>query len=300
MKRSLTTVTRGGLAVACATIVVACGTASNSDDTVTTTPDNTSAATTTTPPAVTAADPAQYQFAPDRYRFAVEGTPRRECVLFPGIADSGRTVTCSVSFPAGTPEVDVPPFGSGPPNAVALTKQGYYPTITESGPPGAAVLPVNSQLTVDDTTCTAISGGFECSADSNQVRYVDGNLTLTGTQTTTTAVPTTIPTTTPPTAYGAPMDVYTDSTTPAAPGTTCGASTGRRVLTVVSGTISCADALTVMDTYRGLPLDSAHGNANIREFDGWNCASPTYVMSRELGYGSRCSKGDIDLRTPVS
>ncbi|MER7683307.1 hypothetical protein ABT031_43040, partial [Streptomyces sp. NPDC096934] len=69
---------------------------------------------------------------------------------------------------------------------------------------------------------------------------------------------------------------------------------------VVSGTISCADALTVMDTYRGLPLDSAHGNANIREFDGWNCASPTYVMSRELGYGSRCSKGDIDLRTPVS
>lgn len=306
MKRSLTTVIQGGLAVAGATILVSCGTASDSAETTSTTPDSTTSTAPTTsvsPSTVTDVEPAQFQFAPDRFRFAVDGTPRRECVLSPGISASERTVTCSVPFPAGTPEVTVPPFGSGKPNAVVLGPQGYYSTIIESGPPGAALLTVNSRLTVGNTTCTAISGGFECAVGENAVRYVDGAVTLAGAQatvpTTTTEVPSTISTTTPPPANDAPMDVYTDSTTPAAPGTTCGAATGRRVVTVVSGPISCSDAIAVMDTYWTLPADGNYGNANIRQFDGWSCSAPTAVRSRELGYGSRCSKDDVTLTTPL-
>ncbi|MDI9898740.1 hypothetical protein QM716_02610 [Rhodococcus sp. IEGM 1409] len=54
-----------------------------------------------------------------------------------------------------------------------------------------------------------------------------------------------------------------------------------------------------MDSYWNLPADGNYGNANIREFDGWNCSAPTAVMSRELGYGSQCSRGDVKLTTPV-
>ena len=191
----------------------------------------------------------------------------------------------------------VPPFGTQIPNSVVLTRDGYYPTISEGGPPGAELLPVNTRIVVDETQCTAVTGGFECANGATQLRFVDGQLTMTGPHFAPPAMEATTPPTTTATG-GAPMDHYTDGTTPAAPGTMCGAATGRRVVTVVSGTISCTDALAVMDTYWSLPAGD-YGNANIRQFDGWNCAAPTANMSRELGYGSRCSKGDIMLTTPV-
>ncbi|WP_280763278.1 hypothetical protein [Prescottella agglutinans] len=251
---------------------------------------------------MTDVDAARYEASPGWYRFYLGGTPRRECTIYPDSSGAGQNVICSVTFPAGTQPVTVPPFGTKTPNAVVLTGAGYYPTISEGGPPGAELLPANTRIVVDDVECTAVTGGFKCASGTAQVRFVDGQLTMSGPEFAPPAMePSTPPTTTTarPATGDAPMDHYTDGTTPAAPGTMCGAATGRRVVTVVSGTISCTDALAVMDTYRNLPAGD-YGNANIRQFDGWNCAAPTAKMSHDLGYGSRCSKGDIMLTTPVS
>ena len=70
-------------------------------------------------------------------------------------------------------------------------------------------------------------------------------------------------------------------------------TSGRRPLP-----ISCADALAVMDAYWNLPSGD-FGNANIRQFDGWDCASPTAGRAAELGYGSSCRRGDIKLIAPI-
>lgn len=280
-------------------MLAACGTDSTSAETattMTTTPNSTVTQAPSDP--VVDVDPALYDSGSGRYRFHVAGSPRRECVIVQGSSGAGTSVYCSVTFPDGTPDVTAAPF-SGPPNTVVLTGQGSYPTITEGGPPGAALLAVNSRLTVDDATCTAVPGGFDCTVGPSAARFVDGKLTLAGPQVSSPAAPPSAPTSTAPvTTAFAPMDHYTDGTTPAAPGSLCGAATGRRLVTVVTGAISCADALDVLDTYRGLPPGD-YGNANIREFDGWTCASPTAARSREVGYGTQCTKGDIELTTPL-
>lgn len=292
------------MAVAGMAALVACGTAGTSSDaTPTTTANNEPTSTTPTteaPPNVTDVDATRYEASPGRYRFQFAGTPRRECAIYPHSSGAGQNVICSVTFPDGTPSVTVPPFGTQPPNAVVLTGDGYYPTISESGPPGAELLPADTRIVVEEVECTSVTGGFKCTDGTTQLRFVDGQLTMSGQQFAPPAMETSAPPTTTvrPATEGAPMDHYTDGTTPVAPGTMCGAATGRRVVTVVSGTISCTDALAVMDSYWNLPPGN-YGNANIRQFDGWSCASPTAMMSRELGYGSRCSKGDIMLTTPV-
>lgn len=303
MRRPIRTVIQGGLAVAGVTMLVACSVDSTSPETTPPPSADSEPASTTTTSAqstVTDVDAARYEASPGWYRFYVDGAPRRECAMVPDPTGTGRNVICSVTFPDGAQPVTVPPFGTRTPNAVVLTRGGYYPTISEGGPPGAELLPANTRIVVDETQCTAVTGGFECTNGAAQLRFVDGQLTMTGPQFAPPAMELSTPPTTTahPASGGAPMDHYTDGTSPAAPGTMCGAATGRRVVTVVSGTISCTDALAVMDAYWNLPAGD-YGNANIRQFDGWNCAAPTANMSRELGYGSRCSKGDITLTTPV-
>ncbi|WP_458683649.1 hypothetical protein [Prescottella equi] len=297
MRRPITSVIQGGLALAGVLALAGCSNTSPADEPATTTDStSTTAVASTTPPVVvTDVDPARYETSPGWYHFYVDTTPRSDCAFTPGAVGNDLNVICSATFPDGTTPVTVPPFRPQPPNAVILTSTGYQPTVTESGPPIAERLAVNTRIVVGGAECTAVPGGFDCKNGLAGARFVDGQLALTGEPAATPSAAPTPSATTPPEA---PMDHYTDGTTPVAPGTMCGAATGRRVVTVVSGTISCTDALAVMDTYRNLPAGD-YGNANIREFNGWNCAAPTAMMARELGYGSRCSKSDTMLTTPV-
>ncbi|MFE4501501.1 hypothetical protein ACFRFQ_16710 [Rhodococcus sp. NPDC056743] len=193
-----------------------------------------------------------------------------------------------------------PPF-EGAPNAIALEQSGTVPTIVEGGPPGTRVLPPGSRLTIRDAQCSAlVGGGVDCENGGAGFRFVAGELTRRGPELTPSKPVTVAATTAEATtgaALGAPMGVYTDGTDPVEPGTVCGAATGRRVVKVVAGSISCSDAIAVMDAYVALPPGD-YGNANIRAFEGWSCASPTAARSAELGYGMSCTRGDVQVVTP--
>ncbi|MBY6352065.1 hypothetical protein [Rhodococcoides corynebacterioides] len=66
-----------------------------------------------------------YAYGTDRYRFALAGSPLRECIIYPS---DGTNVECSVTWPDGTPAAPVQ--GSvfdGPPNAIVLAPDGFYP-----------------------------------------------------------------------------------------------------------------------------------------------------------------------------
>lgn len=254
-----------------------------------------SVTSTTSEPQPIDVDPADYSFAADRYRFKLDGSPVRECAIYPA---TGTTVECSVTWPEGTnaDPVQGSPF-VGAPNTIVLAPDGYYPIIGEGGPPGAALLPVNSRISVDGVSCTAVPGGVECVNAVGGFSFVDGVLETSGPRSARTVVATT--TTAAPPAPGGTDGVYTEGTTPARPGTVCGAATGRPVVVEVrSGSISCTDALAVVDQYNALPQTGEFGNANIREFDGWTCASRSAAVAAEKGYGQTCSNGDVEVATP--
>lgn len=263
-------------------------------------PTSSEAASTTSAPRVIDADPADYAFATDRYRFKLEGSPTRECAIYPS---PGTTVACSVTWPDGTPATPVQGSSfDGPPNTIVLSQDGYYPTVEEGGPPGAALLPVNSRVSVDGASCTAIPGGVQCTNATGGFSFIDGVLETEG--------PTSSPQVVESSSAAAPASpaepggidgIYTEGTTPALPGTTCGAATGRHpVVEVRSGSISCTDALAVMDRYNALPLTGEFGNAHIRQFDGWTCASPSAARAAENGYDQTCSLGDTEIGVPHS
>lgn len=113
--------------------------------------------------------------SPGSYRWAYASSPLRECAIYP--APGGRGVTCSVAFPAGTPEVSTPPF-FGRPNAVQIVGGQVRNIITEGGPPGARVLPVGHQIVVGSITCTALAGGgIDCQSGKRGFRFERGVLT---------------------------------------------------------------------------------------------------------------------------
>lgn len=245
----------------------------------------------TTSPNSPGVDPAGYSTSPGYYRFTFDVDPVRECSIGPGT--DGHTVFCSVQFPPGTDSVSSPPF-EGPPNAVIVRPHSVGFTIIEGSPIVAPTLPSSSEIRVGNVRCAALPGGVDCQNLAAGMRYSDGELSTYGPLET---VPSASQAAAP-TSIDAPMDHYSDGTEPVAPGTMCGAATGRRVVQVVSGSISCSDALTVMERYWDLPPGD-YGNANIRSFDRWDCASPTARRSAELGYGSTCRRDDIELIAPI-
>lgn len=232
-----------------------------------------------------------------------------ECALTPiatsptTVAPGGHYPACSATFPPGTTPVSSPPF-EGPPNAVRIEEDGIVDYIGEgfAGPVTLKELPPNSQIVIGDAECLSLlEGGVDCTKGSYGFRYTPGTLTKRVADTpegTDGGQPGVNPSTTA--AAAPPMDgPYTEGTTPAVPGTACGAATGERVVEVVSGSISCTDALAVMERYRAVPNDGSYGNANIRQFDGWSCVSPTAGSAQEQGFGSKCSKDDIVLTAPI-
>ena len=293
-----------GLALAAAVVglVAACGDGSTEADppvasTSSTALPTSSAVSSTNEPSIVDVDPADYAYGTDRYRFALAGSPLRECVIYPS---DGTNVECSVTWPDGTPAAPVQ--GSvfdGPPNAIVLAPDGFYPIVSEGGPPGAALLPMNSRVSVDGVNCSAVKGGVECANPVGGFSFVDGVL---GTSGPTSEPPVLDPTNADvppsPSASGGTDGVYTDGTGPVPPGTVCGAATGRQpVVEVRKGSISCTDAYAVIDRYNALPQTGEFGNFNIRQFDGWSCSSPTAATAAEQGYGQICSRGDVEVAT---
>jgi hypothetical protein len=239
--------------------------------------------------AVVDVDPSAYVYEPGQYRFRVTGTPLRECIL---TDEESTIVFCSVTWPSGTPEVTNGSF-TGRPNSIVLLPDGFYPSIDEGGPPGSATLQPGQRISVGTAHCTAVDGGVQCENTADVgFSFVDGNLSTRGHE----RAPVTHgspPATPAPSASGGAGGtdgVYTDGIDPVAPGTYCGAATGRAVVQVREGTISCTDALEAMEHYHALPAGKPgeFGNANIRLFDGWSCSSPTAVTSRQEGYGAIC------------
>lgn len=53
--------------------------------------------------------------------------------------------------------------------------------------------------------------------------------------------------------------------------------------------IGCQEAADAFSYYKA-NLSDAEGNALNLDFDGWNCASPTYARSQELNAGAVCNK----------
>lgn len=126
----------------------------------------------------------------------------------------------------------------------------------------------------------------------NSFRIGDGSVSASGTRIA--AQPTTSNGTTTPATTPAAEGPYTEGTAPVAPGTSCGAATGDIVVEVRAGSISCTEALAVMKGYLALPPGD-FGNANIRQYEGWQCASPTTARSAELGYSSQCIKDGTEI-----
>lgn len=132
-------------------------------------------ASTSTDSVVTEVAPADYATpgSPGYYRWKF-GTGR-ECAASPA------GIWCSVTFPSGTPDVRNDVF-TGTPNSIHLTDEGTRATLTEGGPPGAQTLPVNSRITIDGLSCTAVTDGIECNGPAGGFSFVDGELTRHGTE----------------------------------------------------------------------------------------------------------------------
>lgn len=223
------------------------------------------------------------------------GTTYHSCTVVAAAA-GGRGVWCTAKFPSDTPAVTVQPFGTQVPDTVAMTHAGISYTLSEGGPASDPLLPAGVSITVDDITCVGLDDGVQCRQGDNSFRASGGEVTSSGTRIA--AQPTTSNGTTTPASTPAAEGPYDEGTTPVAPGTSCGAATGDIVVQVRSGSISCTDALAVMKGYLALPPGD-FGNANIRQYQGWQCASPTAAMSAELGYGAHCVKDGTEIVRPL-
>lgn len=132
-------------------------------------------ASTSTDGAVTEVAPADYATPGSAGYYRWKFGTGRECAASPA------GIWCSVTFPSGTPDVRNDVF-TGTPNSIHLTDEGTRATLTEGGPPGAQTLPVNSRITIDGLSCTAVTDGIECDGPAGGFSFVDGELTRHGTE----------------------------------------------------------------------------------------------------------------------
>jgi hypothetical protein len=67
---------------------------------------------------------------------------------------------------------------------------------------------------------------------------------------------------------------------------------------VASGTITCADATTVVNRYFGEFTAAPDNNEWVR-FDGWECWTPSPDQAIVNGFGTECNRGgdNVQIRT---
>ena len=64
---------------------------------------------------------------------------------------------------------------------------------------------------------------------------------------------------------------------------------------VASGTVTCADAMAVVNRYFGDFSAAPENNEWIR-FDGWDCWTPTADQAMVNGFGTECSRGADNIQ----
>lgn len=62
-------------------------------------------------------------------------------------------------------------------------------------------------------------------------------------------------------------------------------------VTIVSGNITCTEALHVADEYYNNPADAPQGSSGISSFEGWTCESTSGNDYQTTGHGGDCTNG---------
>lgn len=232
---------------------------------------------TPTPTAVHhAVDPADYADG-DNYVFAHRtGGRMGTCVI------GERGVTCMGAAVDDIPDVQVPPFPPGRPSAVTLSDEGVDYGIFEGAPPAPAELDVHDSITAEGVTCTVVDEAtFTCTRGGDSFTLTDDYHWISTSR--------------------APIGRYfVDSSA----GETGGSDdTGNSVgasgkqgtceddggdVTVISGDISCADAVAIMNEYERRAPAEGGGNILAMEIGDWGCSSPTAARSAETGASATC------------
>ncbi|PQE00372.1 hypothetical protein CYL16_12180 [Mycobacterium sp. EPG1] len=65
---------------------------------------------------------------------------------------------------------------------------------------------------------------------------------------------------------------------------------------VVGGSVSCTDAMAVVDRYLHDPSLEHVGNTWSAQFDGWGCASPTATAAQIYGYSTSCRRDGDEIQ----
>lgn len=70
----------------------------------------------------------------------------------------------------------------------------------------------------------------------------------------------------------------------------------RTEVVVNRGEMDCGEVTALLDEFSDLARSGRFGNAGIvPDLDGFSCASPTFMSARLAGYGTKCSKSDVEI-----
>lgn len=285
MSRNCLTLTGALLGSALLTLS-SCTSDSGDSDGGASSPENTATATTTTTattaPAVTEVDPASFEMN-GKYVFDVpmgDGTTSL-CVLGDG------SVTCSGKAPEEAPDVDIPPFPVQPPGAIILDEDGLTWYMLEGVPSAPGKLEPSQRISDGEVTCeTNAEGTLDCVRGDNgfTINHEGAAISLRGTVVVTAAPDAAEPTETTTAADGGVDGDYRSTDEPVTVGTWCGvAHPDETGVYVDRGTVGCLTAQQVIEDYRDRRKSEGGGNTLAMTVGEWNCSSPTYGRSRELG-----------------
>lgn len=97
----------------------------------------------------------------------------------------------------------------------------------------------------------------------------------------------------------APAPTFHATVEASGPGSECGTVTHPQsgaAGTIAQGSLSCTEAMAVVDRYLHDPWLAHSGNTWSAEFDGWACASPTAAAAEEYGYTTACNRGTDEVQ----
>lgn len=244
--------------------------------------ENNTSTTVTTAPAVTDVDPASFEMR-GRYVFDVpmgDGTTSL-CVM------GGGSVTCSGKAPEDAPDVDIPPFPVQRPGAIVLNGAGLIWNMLEGVPPAPGKLEPSQRITDGDLTCeTDAEGSLDCVRGDNgfTVNHGDARISVRGTVVVTAMPDAPDPTETASVTGGGVDGDYRSTDDPVTAATWCGvAHPDETGVYVARGSVGCLTAEHVIEDYRDRRRSEGGGNTLAMRVGEWNCSSPTYMTSQELG-----------------
>lgn len=220
--------------------------------------------------------------------------------------NDGDAVTCTGTAPGGAPDIEVPPFRPQRPGAVTITAEGITYTMVEGVRPAPGKLEPGQRITEGDASC-------EMSDDSELNCTVgETSLTLSGDDRTMALTGEVLdheyhldPDASSPTAGqdDAPAGIdgdYSETDEPVSAGTTCGAASGRTLVEVREGAVSCLEAQRVIDDYRERRYAEGGGNSLAMMLGEWDCSSPTAGRAAQLDAAEIChGPDDTVIATPA-